>query len=120
MDSWHPAELALVSYDVARWIAEPFELIEEGEEWPQASVHAKLAYLEKEGITPGEAMSYRPITISSPLYRVWAAMRLRDMEQWIATWALSDMYAGIPGQGAIDAWLSVLLELELKDLQGIP
>lgn len=98
IDGWHPAELALVSYEAARWIAELFDLIEEDEEWPKATVHAKIAYLEKEGSRPGEAMSYRPITISSPLYRVWAAMRLRDMEQWISSWALSEMYAGIPGQ----------------------
>ena len=114
MDGWHPAELTLVSYEVARWIAELFELIEDSAEWPHAAVHAKIAYLEKEGSRPGEAMSYRPITISSPIYRVWAAMRLRDMEHWINTWALPGMYAGIPGQGATDAWYTLLLELELK------
>ncbi len=120
MDGWRPAELALASYEISRWIAELFEPIEEGEEWPQAVTHAQIAYLEKEGSKPGEAMSYRPITISSPMYRVWAAMRLRDMEQWISTWALPEMYAGIPGQGAIDAWFSLLLELELKEHQGTP
>ena len=29
MDGWHPAELSLVSFEVARWIGELFELIEE-------------------------------------------------------------------------------------------
>ena len=42
------------------------------------------------------------------------------MEQCIVTWALPEMCAGIPGQGAIDAWFTLLIELELKDLQGIP
>ena len=65
-------------------------------------------------------MSYRPITITAPYYRVWAAMRLSDMEQWIATWADPQMYAGISGQGAVDAWYNLLLELELTDLQGVP
>ena len=57
-------------------------------------------------------MSYRPIAISSPLYRVWAAMRLRDMEQWIATWALPEMYAGVPQTGAVDAWHKALTDIE--------
>ena len=70
MDGWHPAELALVSFEIARWIAELFELIEDGADWPQAVTHAKIAYLEIEGSKPGEAMSYRPITISAPIYRV--------------------------------------------------
>ena len=30
------------------------------------------------------------------------------------------MYAGVPGQGATDAWYNLLLELELTDLQGTP
>jgi hypothetical protein len=47
-------------------------------------------------------------------------MRLRDLSQWIAEWALPDMYAGIPGQGATDAWYNLLLELEMDDLQGTP
>lgn len=120
MDGWHPAELTLVSYETARWIAELFELIEEGADWPQAATHATIAYLETEGGKPGEAMSYRPITISAPIYRVWAAMRLKDMEQWISTWAVPDMYASTTGQGATDAWYTLLVDFELKDLQGVP
>lgn len=45
-------------------------------------------------------------------------MRLKDLSEWISLWALPDMYAGIPGQGATDAWYNLLLELELDDLQG--
>ena len=65
-------------------------------------------------------MSYRPITITAPIYRVWASMWLKDLSERISLWALPDMYDGIPGQGATDVWYNLLLELELDDLQGTP
>ena len=57
-------------------------------------------------------MSYRPLTITAPLYRAWATMRLREMEPWVRTWALPEMFAGIPEMGAVDAWMEVTATLE--------
>ena len=45
-------------------------------------------------------MSDRPLTITAPIYRVWASMRLKDLSEWISLWVLPDMYAGIPGKGS--------------------
>ena len=57
-------------------------------------------------------MSYRPLTITAPLYRAWATMRLREMEPWVRTWALQEMFAGIPEMGAVEAWADVTATLE--------
>ena len=102
------------------WVAQVLRLVEEGANWPTATKHAKIAYLEKEGSIPGEVMSYRPLTIMAPLYRRWASMRLRALEGWIRGWALPEMYAWVPNQGAADAAFQVLLEVEHLTLEGVP
>ena len=78
----------------------------------QVSSHARVAYLLKEGAEIGQVMNYRPLTIASPLYRCWGACRLEDMHMWVQMWSLEEMFAGVPGRGAVDAWHEVLTTLE--------
>ena len=102
----------MMSLQTCAFIAVMYNQIEDGAPWPTSSAHALIAYLEKEGAEVGKVMSYRPITITSPIYRGWATMRLRSLEPWVRTWAIPEMYAGIPEQGAVDAWMEVLMVLE--------
>ena len=76
--------------------------VEAGAAWPKSATHARIVYLEKLGAEFGKVMSYRPLTITAPLYRAWATMRLREMEPWGRTWAWPEMFAGIPEMGAVD------------------
>ena len=39
-------------------------------------------------------------------------MRLEDLQGWITQWATPEMYAGIPGMGATDAWYDALVFIE--------
>lgn len=63
-------------------------------------------------------MSYRPLTITAPMYRCWGTMRLECMSPWLREWALPEMHAGIPEMGAVDAWCEVLTTLEDHTLNG--
>ena len=83
----------------------------------QVGPHARVAYLLKEGAELGHVMNYRPLTIASPLYRCWGTCRLEDMHMWVQMWALDEMYAGVPGRGATDAWREVLATLESHKLE---
>lgn len=42
--------------------------LEEGSPWPTSTRHARVVYLGNLGAANGEVMSYRPLTITSPLY----------------------------------------------------
>ena len=64
------------------------------------------------------AMRYRPLTITSPIYRCWGTMRLECMSPWIREWALPEMHVGIPEMGTVDAWYEVLTTLEDHKLTG--
>ena len=46
------------------------------------------------------------------LYRKWASIRLKHLKLWIATWQEAEMFAGIPGWGAQDAWMDTAMVLE--------
>ena len=65
-------------------------------------------------------MSYRPVTITAPIYRCWATMRLATMEEWIGSSALHEIYADIPEMGAVDAWHKALTNTEDFELNGSP
>ena len=99
-------------------IATLLNQIEMGAPWPKSSTHARVVFLEKIGAQIGQAMSYRPLTITSPLYRCWGTMRLECMSPWIREWALPEMHAGIPEMGAVDAWHEGLTALEDHKLNG--
>ena len=120
MDGWQPAELALASWNTSIWIKELFKMIEAGKPWPKSCLHAMVRYLEKPGSKMGDAMSFRPLTITVPIYRRWAAIRLKAMQPWIEEWALEEMFAGVPGQGAVDAWYQALMYVEQMLLEGTP
>ena len=115
MDGWEVKELAL-----CKWTAEVYKLIENGAPWPASTKHARIAYLEKPGSVPGEVMSYRPLTIMSVVYRRWASMRLRCLDDWVGQWPLPEMFVGVAQQGAVDAWYQVLTDIEEMSLAGTP
>ena len=118
MDGWAMKELGLMSIETYRMVAIMLNQIEAGARWPKSAVHARIVYLEKEGAVRGRVMSYRPITISAPIYRAWAALRLEDLHEWVEFWGLGEMYAGIPGRGATNAWREALMEVEEMHLEN--
>ena len=120
MDGWSPKELSYFSTKVCGKVAILFNQVEKGAPWPKAVEHARIVFLEKDGAEVGKVMSYRPLTITSPLYRSWASLRLEDLEDWIKMWALPEIFAGVPGKGATDAWYEVLTKIEGLRLDQIP
>ena len=45
-------------------------------------------------------------------------MRLEDCADWADSWALPEMFAGVPGKGAADAWHAALTDVEEHKLKG--
>ena len=81
LDGWTPMELSMLSLKVYGHIATLLRQVEQGAPWPKSATHARVVFLEKAGAAIGQVMSYRPLTITSPLYRCWATMRLECMGQ---------------------------------------
>ena len=67
----------------------------------------------------GTISSYRPLTITPPLYRCWATMRLDDRQVWVRSWCTSEMHAGVPELGATDAWYEALTKIKSLKLNNL-
>ena len=94
-------------------------LIEEKAEWPTDLEYARAVTLAKT-MPPSidDPFKYRLLLMLPALYRLWARMRLKDMEAWVATWDIPEIYAGVPGKGAEHAWYKTALDVEQAMIEG--
>ena len=60
------------------------------------------------------------LSIANLVYRAWAKARLRQLRPWTKTWQLDDMYSGVPGRGAQDAWMLRALHIEALLVEATP
>ena len=98
------------------WLAKWFQSIERTKAWPEALTRARAVFLSKDADDLGNPMAYRILKITSMLYRVWASVRIKNLEPWVMSWADKAMFAGIPGAGAEEAWYLTQLDIEIKRL----
>ena len=101
-------------------LAQLLDLVEQGCPWPRQLLYTKAHLLSKDPNKRLDPLQYRCLTITPVIYRVWAKVRLHHMQTWIATWAHPQMYAGIVGRGASDAWYISSLAVELAKLEHNP
>ena len=119
LDAWTKRDLAWISDKGFQWLTRWFTKIEKTKKWPEAQTKARAVFLCKDPKDAGNPMAYRILKITSSLYRIWASVRMKDMEAWVLTWADKCMFAGIPGAGAEEGWYLTQLDFELKRLAGI-
>ena len=111
-------ELGLLSDLGFKWLAAWFDTIEETKKWPKDQRRTRAVFLCKDVNDAGNPMAYRMLKITSALYRLWASVRMKDLEDWVATWSDSCMFAGVPGAGAEEGWYLTALKMELHRLGG--
>ena len=79
-----------------------------------------VAALKKEGgPTPGP-VDVRPISLSPPLYRIWAKARFYQLQPWHLSWLPAELRGGAPMREAIDCYYQVALEAELCQCTNHP
>ncbi|KAJ9441972.1 Retrovirus-related Pol polyprotein from type-2 retrotransposable element R2DM [Diplonema papillatum] len=57
-------------------------------------------------------MDLRPISVTSAVYRLWAATRLRMLMEWMLAWVPEGMRGAIPKRGADDVMYAIGLRIE--------
>ena len=118
MDGWSPEDFSLLSLMAFEWLAELLNAIEGGMSWPSDLQHGRASFLAKGEEPSCDPLKYRILLLLPCLYRKWASTRLKHLAPWVESWACEEMYAGVPGQGAEDAWWLTSLLLEHADLVG--
>ena len=104
LDGWTKADLYWTSDLGYQWLAEWYKAIEATRTWPEEITKARAVFLAKDLSDAGNPMAYRILKITSALYRLWASVRIQNLEGWILKWADYAMLAGVPGAGAEEAW----------------
>ena len=118
LDGWTKNDLYWTSDLGFRWLAQWYQALERTQAWPEAITKARAVFLSKDPDDLGNPMAYRILKITSMLYRIWASVRIQNLEQWVKSWADPAMFAGVPGAGAEEAWYLTQLDFEIKRLTG--
>lgn len=79
---------------------------------------ARAVFMAKEEGTQLDPLSYRVLTMLPASYRLYAKIRLKHLQPWIAEWVTPDIHAGVEGQGAADAAYETAVRMELDRLRG--
>ncbi|KAJ9456836.1 Retrovirus-related Pol polyprotein from type-1 retrotransposable element R2 [Diplonema papillatum] len=88
MDGWRVCELKALPVPLLDVIALALNDVEGTGSWPEVVAQALVVLIPKgEGPQP---LEQRPITITSVMYRLWAATRLRFVREWQESWAHPD------------------------------
>ena len=56
-----------------------------------------------------DIFQYRLLFMMSATYRLWAKVRLHRMQRWVQAWGMPQIFVGVPGKGADQAWYKVSL-----------
>ena len=84
LDGWRVEELKELPLTLLEELARCLNLIEDTGNWPRVIARALVVLIPKgEGEEP---LKQRPITITSVMYRLWAATRLRKVATWQESW----------------------------------
>lgn len=79
--------------------------------WEDSALNGHIANVEKspEASAPKD---YRPITVLTMPYRVWATIRARQILRWLIQFVPEGLKGNIPGRSTVDIWWSMALQIE--------
>jgi ribonuclease HI/exonuclease III len=122
MDGWRPRELKLLPTELLDGFAAAYNTMEHTGECPDSLLDALVAMIPKslDGTEVPDPMQLRPITITSVLYRVWAATRLRDLMPWQEQWLPATLFGFRQKHGTQDLYWHVAFQIERANITNTP
>ena len=106
MDSIAPYELQLLSRwcpDIMDILASLLDLVERTGKWPEDLPKGAVTFIPKNICESPSPTDYRPLTILSSIYRLWAAARHDQLcDVWLPKWRSTQAY-GLKQSNAADA-----------------
>lgn len=106
LDHFLPQEIKIITYwcpDMVTHLAAIYNLIEATGQWPSCLTKGMVAFLPKTNDPNPQATDFRPLTILSSIYRLWASIRHDNLcEHWLPHWK-SEQAFGLKQAHAADA-----------------
>ena len=122
LDGWKPGDVKRLSPQILGLLVHLFDLVEDTGHWPGDLCWASITLIPKgEG---GEPLNLRPITVTPVIYRLWAALRVKDCMPWQEEWVHRGQHGARSKQSTTDALVRISIELEDavlhdRDMKGI-
>eukprot|EP00662_Eupelagonemidae_sp_cell21_P057018 gene57018-biopygen114705 len=119
LEGWRPAELKRLPLPLLELVATMLNCFEDTGEWPDALLEAFITLIPKDGAAGGP-LDLRPITVTSALYRLWAATRVRQVLEWQELWLPRGARGFRLGSSTDDVYYTLALRIERALLRGEP
>ena len=116
-DGWSRLDLLSLPKEWVEHILKLFACIEAGGEWPAQLQKALIHVLEKRA-SATQANDYRPITLMSILYRLWAGIRARQLLHHLTPFLDAHQCGFAEAREAADLWYLIQAEIEVHVVTG--
>ena len=118
VDGWRAGELQRLPLFLWEIVADFFDAIEQGMQWPKSLTYAQIGLMPKGDVSkPGKQ---RPISVFGILYRCWSSLRFRHMQSWREQWMPDNMRGARAGGSTHDISIMLSLDVEVAQLEGRP
>ena len=79
--------------------------------WPDGLLDAYIAMIPK---TDGDAtpLGQRPLSVLPVIYRVWASVRMLQLEDWFRSWVPDSVFSAGVVVGPVEAWYTSSHDIE--------
>ena len=111
LDGWGWRELKALPVSWFDQLARILTKVEDLGVWPDGLLDAYIAMIPK---TDGDAtpLGQRPLTVLPVVYRIWAATRMSQLDDWFKSWVLDSVFSSGGGRGSVEAWYISALDIE--------
>jgi len=117
-DGWRVTELKKLPDPIMKMLAEMLMVIERHGIWPRAVTRSSVTLIPKpNGTGP---LDMRPLSVTSAVYRLWAATRVRDASTWQEGWIHDSQCGFRRRKSTAHLYLRIGLTLEKAAVNGEP
>ena len=110
LDGWCWRELKVLPVSWFDMLARILTLVEDTGVSPDGLVDAYIAMIPK---TDGDATSLgqRPLSVVPVVYRIWASVRMVQLEGLFKSWVPDSVFSAGSGRGSVEAWYTTALDI---------
>ena len=111
LDGWGWREMKALPVSWFDQLARVLTKVEDLGVWPDGLLDAYIAMNPK---TDGDAtpLGQRPLCVLPVVYRIWAAVRMGQLEAWFKSWVPDSVFSAGGGRGSVEAWYTSALDIE--------
>ena len=117
LDGWGWREFKALPVSWFDGLARIFSKFEDTVVWPEGLLDAYIAMIPK---TDGDAtpLGQRPLGVLRVVYRIWASVRMLQLEDWFRSCAPDSVFSARGGRSSVEAWKTTALDIE-EVLSGV-